>query len=79
MEMGFILDEHVPVFGEADIRKHLSGSASKLKAWLEGITEPYLLEEIVAVALTMDLPASKLQVLQDRCPGKSFVAVADEA
>lgn len=73
VELGFILDESVPVFGPDLIRKHLSGSAAKLKQWLDGITDPPLLEEVYEVARGMDLPASKLQVLQDRLPGKTLI------
>ena len=45
----------------------------QLKAWLDGVSEPYLLDAIYDVAMTMDLPASKLQLLQERMPDKEFI------
>jgi len=77
VDMGFIADENAPLFDTAEIRKHLSGSIAKMKAWLETVTEPFLLDEVLTVARTMDLPASKLQVLQDKFPGQTLIESAD--
>ena len=44
-----------------------------LKTWLDGIQEGYLLDAICDVAAEMDLPASKLQLLQDRLPEREFL------
>lgn len=78
VELGFVQSEEAPVFDEAFIRKQLGMSATKVKAWLETVTEPYLLEEIVKVVKTMDLPASKLQVIQERVPEQALIQTADE-
>ena len=77
VEMGFVTEENMPVFDTAEITKHLSSSVTKLKAWLDTITEPYLLDEVLSTAKTMDLPASKLQVLQDKFPGQTLIESAD--
>ena len=55
------------------IRKKLSLRNPQVKAWLDDIKEPYLLDAIFDVAMTMDLPASKLQLLQERMPEKEFI------
>lgn len=73
VELGFVLDENVPVFGPELIRKHLSGGVGKLKQWLDEISEPALIHEVYEVAMTMDLPASKLQVIQERMPERNVI------
>lgn len=45
----------------------------QVKAWLDGIHEAYLLDAICDVAAQMDLPASKLQLLQERMPEREFL------
>lgn len=71
--LGFIQDVNLPVFGEAEIRKQLAQRQQQLKAWLDAIQEPFLLDEVYAVAMTMDLPASKLQLLQERMPDRAMI------
>lgn len=55
------------------IRKKLSQRVGLMKEWLEEIHEPYLLDSVYDVAMTMDLPASKLQVLQEKMPDREFI------
>ena len=55
------------------IQKKLGLRVGQLKAWLDGVSEPYLLDAICDVAAEMDLPASKLQLLQERMPGREFL------
>lgn len=78
VELGFILDEHVAVFDEAFIRKQLAAGANKIKAWLDTIEEPYLLDEVLTVARAMDLPASKLQVIQGKFPDQALIQAMGE-
>lgn len=75
VEMGFISEESVPIFNTDEIRKHLNSSVAKMKAWLDAIIEPYLLDEVLSVARTMDLPASKLQVIQDKFPNQMLINI----
>lgn len=58
----------------AEIRKCLAQRVPQVKAWLDGIQEAYLLDVIGDVAAEMDLPASKLQLLQERMPEREFIA-----
>ena len=72
-QMGFIESETAPVLDADEIRKRLAMRPNQIKAWLDGIAEPYLLDAVYDVAMTMDLPASKLQLLQERMPEKEFI------
>ena len=71
--MGFIDDPEKPVLDDEEIRKNLSQRVSQVKAWLDGIEEAYLLDAICDVAAGMDLPASKLQLLQEKLPEREFL------
>lgn len=46
-----------------EIGRKLTGSAKNLKAWLDSIEAPFLLDIIREVADGMDLPASKQKIL----------------
>lgn len=71
--LGFILDASQPPLDAEEIRKKLSMRLPQVKAWLDTIHEGYLLDAICDAAATMDLPASKLQLLQDRLPDRDFL------
>ncbi|MBQ9632164.1 MAG: hypothetical protein IJV04_04515 [Lachnospiraceae bacterium] len=73
VQLGFVQDESEPVFDAEEIRKKLGMRNPQVKAWLESIQEGYLLDAVCDVAATMDLPASKLQLLQDRMPEREFL------
>lgn len=73
VELGFIDNIEKPVLDEEEIRKNLGQRVGQVKAWLDGIHEAYLLDAICDVAAQMDLPASKLQLLQERMPEREFL------
>ena len=73
VQLGFVQNESEPVFDGEEIRKKLGMRNPQVKAWLESIQEGYLLDAICDVAATMDLPASKLQLLQERMPDREFL------
>ena len=58
---------------DADIQKKLSGSAKKVEEWLQTIDEEYLLDRIFDVAITMNLSANKIKVLQEKMPNRNFI------
>ena len=72
-ELGFIDDPEKPVLDDEEIRKNLSQRVSQVKAWLDSIEEAYRLDAICDVAAGMDLPASKLQLLQEKLPEREFL------
>ena len=73
VQLGFVTEEQAEVLDADAIRKHLSQRNQQVKAWLDGIKEAYLLDAICDVAMDMDLPASKLQLLKDRAPEREFI------
>lgn len=72
-QLGFIDDPAVPRMDAEEIRKKLGMRPAQVKAWLDTVQDDYLLDAICDVAATMDLPASKLQLLQDRLPARDFL------
>lgn len=72
-QLGFIESEQSVPLDTEEIRKRLGLRNPQLKAWLDGIAEPYLLDTVYDIAMTMDLPASKLQLLQERMPEREFL------
>ena len=72
-QLGFVDDAQAETLDADVIRKKLNQRAPQLRAWLDGVIEPYLLDAICDVAAEMDLPASKLQLLQERMPGREFL------
>lgn len=52
--------------------KYLKGSAAKLRAWLEENREPHVLEIVCEAAQKMDLPTSKVRILQEFVPGRNL-------
>lgn len=73
VELGFVESVDKPVLNDEEIRRNLGQRVSQVKAWLDGIEEAYLLDAVCDVAATMDLPASKLQMLQERMPEREFL------
>ena len=73
VELGFIESVESPVLDEEEIRKRMNQRVAQVKTWLDGIHEAYLLDAICDVAAQMDLPASKLQLLQERMPSREFL------
>ena len=72
-QLGFVDDAQAETLDAEAIRKKLNQRLPQVKAWLDGISEPYLMDAICDVAAEMDLPASKLQLLQERAPGREFL------
>ena len=72
-QLGFVDDAQAETLDAEAIRKRLSQRVPQVRVWLEGVTEPYLLDAICDVAAEMDLPASKLQLLKERMPEREFI------
>ena len=72
-QLGFVDDALAETLDAEAIRKRLSQRVPQVRVWLEGVTEPYLLDAICDVAAEMDLPASKLQLLKERMPEREFI------
>ena len=71
---------HVPVDtdavvhrSDAEIIAALKGSVKKLEEWLNDINDPAELHAIYKVAGELDLPASKLKILNGKMPNKDWL------
>lgn len=74
MVNGGVMTEDLPnCVSDEEIAKKLGGTAKKLEEWLKTITEGYVLERIFDAAKAMNLPASKLRVLQEKMPHRDFL------
>ena len=73
VQLGVIDSEQAEVLDAETIQKKLGLRVGQLKTWLDSVSEPYLLDAIYDMAMAMDLPASKLQLLQERMPDKEFI------
>lgn len=78
VENGFIGSVEEEPLDEEQIRKRLAMPVKKMATWLEGVTEPYLLDAVYDVARTMDLPAGKLRALQAKMPDRDILETEDE-
>ena len=62
-----------PHLSDEEIEDKLSKSAKAISAWLDTIEEPEELHAVFEVAKHLDLPASKLKVLQAKLPTKDML------
>ena len=72
-EMMGIAKEDTEVCSKEMAVKYLKGSAAKLRAFLNENNYPHVLETVAIAAKDMDLPSSKIQVLQDFMPQRDFL------
>jgi|GEM_PF-2369556 len=77
VENGFIDSVDDAPLDEEQIRKNLALSEKKMRAWLDGIAKPFLLDAIYDVAATMNLTAGKLKALQEKMPERDFLGADD--
>lgn len=61
------------IISDEEITKKLSGSAKKVREWLAGVNEGYLLDRIYDVAMGMNLSLDKVKALKEKMPGKDFI------
>lgn len=72
-EMMGITKEDTEVCSKEVAIKYLKGSAAKLKTFLSENNEPHVLETVAITAKEMDLPASKITILQEFMPQRDFL------
>lgn len=58
---------------DEEIKKKLGGTAKKIREWLATVEEGYILDRVYDVAVSMNLSADKLKVLQEKMPNKNFI------
>lgn len=72
-EHGIDVNENPHFIDDAEIKKKFSMSAKKIGEWLDTITAKHVLERVYEVAMTMDLPKTKLEVLSAKMPDREFI------
>lgn len=72
-EMMGITKEDTEVCSKEVAMKYLKGSAAKLKTFLSENNEPHVIETVAITAKEMDLPASKITILQEFMPQRDFL------
>lgn len=72
-EIGIDPETDPNFISDEEIRKKLSGTAKKMREWLEPIELGHILDRIYDVAVTMNLSADKLKALMEKMPDKDFL------
>jgi hypothetical protein len=55
------------------LRKKLTQTPKKLGEWLDTVTCEHTMDRIYDVAMTMDLPLTKLKVLNEKMPDRNIL------
>ena len=73
-QMVGIEDVETATYTDADLEKLLRGKPQELKAFMEkNLNNEHILERIAGLAKKLDLPASKIRVMQEALPQRDFV------
>lgn len=72
-QINIVPDEEHRVLTDDEITAALKKSLKAFTEWIDGIDDPVELHAIYTVATTMDLPASKLKVLNAKMPNKDWL------
>lgn len=73
IDNGIEMQDNPSLMSEDEIKKKLSMSAKKIGDWLEGVEVDHVLDRIYQVAMSMDLPKTKLEVLRVKMPDRDFI------
>lgn len=77
-ELGIAAEESAALHhNDEEIIAALKQSVKKIEAWLSTIEDPAELHSIYEVAVKLDLPASKLSVLDKKIPDKDWLGKED--
>ena len=73
-QLGVHADESLPVhMSDSEIEDLLKQNVKKIQSVIDGIEDDAELHAIYDVAMKMDLPSSKLKILNARMPEKNFI------
>lgn len=73
-QLGMHPDDSLPVhMDDEQIAAMLKQNAKKIEEWISGIEDPAELHAIYDVAMKLDLPQSKLKILNSKMPEKDFI------
>lgn len=68
-----VTEDDKPILTEEEISAALKKSLKSVETWLNDIDDPAELHAVYKVAMEMDLPASKLKILNARMPNKDWL------
>lgn len=71
-ELGIVEENNAGFMSEEEMKKKLNMSAAKLASWMEEITDEVVLDRIAQLAKSIDLPTSKMRVVEEKVP-KAFM------
>lgn len=66
--LGINVEEDIHFITDEEIQRKISGSQNKLKAWLDEITDDYVLHRVADVASKMELTTGKVKILMEKIP-----------
>lgn len=69
----FVEEDPFPHLTDDEIAQKFKQPIKKIEEWLAGVEDPAELHGIAEVAKTLDLPASKLKVLNAKMPERDLV------
>ena len=68
--LDFTSDDHF--LEDDDIKKKFGMSAKKLEEWVNSIDDSYLANRVYDIAMTCDLPTSKMAIIKKLAPNKEL-------
>lgn len=75
---GYVDEYSTPHLSDEEIIAELKKSAKSIETWLDKIDSPEELHAIFDVSKNLDLPASKLKILQKKMPNKDLLDNEEE-
>lgn len=70
---GINTEDNVSLMTDEEIKKKLGMSAKKIGEWLDTVEVDHVLDHVYQVAMSMDLPKTKLEVLRAKMPDRDFI------
>lgn len=73
VDNGIEMQDNPNLMTDEEIKKKFGMSAKKIGEWLNTVEADHVLDRIYQVAMSMDLPKTKLEVLRAKMPDREFI------